>query len=125
MPGPYYIAWADAGETFGLEHLVFDMRVLAFELQQSENMVATLDIVVQNPRRGLLNPDEQQWVFFSRENYHNDTVILWFYGRIVGVPENLVQNKVRLSFRAEPEDFQEMKEVYADTLKVLPWYDRL
>lgn len=123
MPGPYYIAWADFGDTFGPEHYVFDLRVLSFSLQQSENSVATLDIVCQNPREGLLNPGRQRYVFFSKDIGSGPEEL--FFGRIVGLPSKMVNNKVALSFRAEPEEFDEIKNDFADTLKQLPWYDRL
>jgi len=123
MPGPFYFAFADEGETFGVEHHVFDLRILSAVLGQDENGFATLDIIAPNPRIGLLNPDRKQWAFFARKQYDSETITLLFYGRIVGIPASIAQNRIQLTYRAEPDDFQSDKEALADTLRELPYYD--
>src|SRR5262245_36499491 len=125
MAGPYYFAWAGPGETFGPQHHVFDLRLISVVLSQEENGDAKLDIVAPNPRRGLLNPDNEQWAFFARKQYDSETITSLFYGRIVGVPNSIAQNKIQITFRAEPDDIVAVKEAFAETLKVRPYYDRI
>lgn len=123
MPGPFYFAWADFGEEFGEEHLLFELRIIAFTLSQQENEVAVLDIVAINPRIGLLNPGRKKYCFFAWDDGIEITPL--FYGRIVGIPASIAQNKVQLQFRAEPDGFKDIKAEFAETLRVLPYYDPL
>ena len=46
-----------------------------------------------------------------------------FFGRLVGIPTNILAEVVTLTFVAKPVDFLEQKFAMAETLKVLPWYD--
>lgn len=97
------------------DHGVTEDGVLSFAMTQSENDFAQLEIVIKNPRVGLLSGN--LWATFSR----NGTP--WFYGRLVGVPENLQNESVSLLFIARPDTFDADKAALAETLKVLPKWD--
>lgn len=125
MAGPYYFALVGPGATFGVEHHRFDWRIISAVLNQEENGFATLDVVVPNPRKGLLNSEDEQWCFFARKEYDSETITCLFYGRIVGIPNSIAQNKMQVTFRAEPPDFSTALTTFADTLKVRPYYDKL
>lgn len=125
MAGPFYFALCGPGETFGVEHHRFDWRIISAVLTQNENGLATLDVIVPNPRRGLLNPDDDQWAIFARKEYDSETITQLFYGRIIGVPSAMNKNKIKVTFRAEPEDFPAAKSALAETLKNRPYYDKI
>jgi hypothetical protein len=46
-----------------------------------------------------------------------------FRGRLVGIPDDINQEVVRLQFTARPDDFAAQKTALASTLKALPYYD--
>jgi len=62
----FFFAWVEPTDTtFGPSHHVFDVMVKSFSLAQQEGGFATLDVVVPNPRIGLLSPGRKQWAWFS------------------------------------------------------------
>lgn len=120
-----YTAWVANGEvTFGPEHQVEDEDVFEFEITHNEGDFAALLLDIKNPRIGLLNPGRQLWLYLSvsSDTTEGDAIPL-FLGRLVGVPEQLQGEVVRLSFTARPADYDEQKEALADSLRVLPYYD--
>ena len=46
-----------------------------------------------------------------------------FFGRLVGIPTNILQEVVTLQFVAKPIDFLSQKQALAETLKVRPYWD--
>lgn len=143
MAGPFYFAWADAAEMdFGPEHVRADEHVFSFTIQHDEGDFPVLDIAIMNPRVGLLAPGRKLWAWLSydkawtppapvqegdseSEESESDTsdVVPLFFGRLVGVPADLDQELIQLSFVARPEDYQEQKVAIADTLKARPYWD--
>lgn len=92
-----------------------DTNVYAFEISQAEGDFATLHITVTNPRVGLLSG--QLWATLK----YNGTPI--FYGRLVGVPDDMQDDLVSLVFLAKPDDYAARKEAVAAPLRVLPYFD--
>lgn len=118
----FYFAWASPAETtFGPEHQVEDEEVFAFELTHAEGDFPALSIDIKNPRVGLLKPGRDVWAWLS----YNDgaTVTPLFFGRLVGVPEDMQDEVVRLAFIARPTDYDAQKRALAASMRVLPYYD--
>lgn len=123
MAGQYYFAWVDETETAFLNaHKRFDEDVFSFQLHQAEGDFASLDIVLRNPRVGLLAPGRKTWAWLAYEHPTEGTKPL-FFGRLVAVPEDLQLEQVQLSFLARPLDFAAQKLAVAETLKVAPFWD--
>lgn len=124
MAGPFYFAWVDAEVAFDLvAHRREDEAITELQIQQSEGDFAALNMTVINPGEGLLAPGRKQWAWLSWDD-GTDLVPL-FYGRLVAVPESIAGEAVRLLFAAKPLNYDATKADYAETLKVLPYYDRI
>lgn len=123
MARNFYFAWCDSADTFDEEvHAVVDEQVFSAAITHNEGEFAKLDIEILNPRLGFLGPGRQQWCFLSWERGPADIIPL-FKGRLVGYPENLRNNLVRLTFVARPEGYEATKGALAETLRVFPNYD--
>jgi hypothetical protein len=59
---------------------------------------------VRNPRIGLLAPGRKQWAWLSWLDDRNPTagVTPLFFGRLVGVPQQIARQPVTLNFMARP-----------------------
>lgn len=122
LGGPFFLAWVNAETAFNSStHAVEDEAIFAFEITHSEGEFAALMLDVINPRVGLLNTGRKQWAWLSW--YDGSEVIPLFYGRLVGVPQDLQNEVVRFEFIAKPTDYETQKTALADTLKVAPYYD--
>lgn len=120
----FFFAWADPEETtFGPEHQVEDEKVIAFNLNHAEGNFAALALTIKNPRIGLLGPARKRWIWFSWHDDNTDGAIPIFFGRVLGIPQQLQGNAVTLNFVARPSDYQTAKEALAETLRVQPYYD--
>jgi hypothetical protein len=119
-----YFAWVNDGETFNPAiHNREDEDVFSFDFEHSEGDFAALTVVIKNPRIGLLNTGRKVWAILSYGNDSGITPI--FRGRLVGVPTNIFDTLVTLSFTARPSDFVAQKTTLAESLKVLPYYDSI
>jgi hypothetical protein len=79
--------------------------------------------VIQNPRVGLLSASRKTWAWLS---FFNGTVLKpIFFGRLIGLPSNIFDVRVKLEFVARPQDFAFQKEVLAQSLRVAPYFDPL
>ncbi len=124
--GPFYFAWVDPGETaFGDEHIRYDEYVFSFSLPQIEGDFATLSIDIANPKTGLFSPDRKVWAWFARDSFESDGIEPLFFGRIVGLPGDVLAEVITVQFTSRPEDYADQKMDLADSLKVLPYYDEV
>jgi hypothetical protein len=122
VAGPFYFAWTPEGEAFDpVAHAREDEKIVAFSRTQNEGEFATLDITIRNPRIGLLNAARDLWAWFSVET--EDGPVPLFYGRLVGVPQEMQNEAIQISLIAAPVDFDAQKEALADTWRVLPYFD--
>lgn len=124
MAGPFYFRWSDPEDhpwspAYAVEH----EDVYSFNLTHSEGDFPVLEVLIQNPRVGLLASSRQQWAWLSYLKQGDVAVTPLFFGRILGVPQNIEQDLIRVTFVARPADFEEQKEALADTLRVLPFFD--
>jgi hypothetical protein len=121
--GAFLFAWAASGNTpfSESEHGVDGEDVFFVELRHAEGEFPTLTVEIKNPRVGLLNPYRDQWAYLSWEE--SDAITPVFFGRLLGVPNDLQGEIIRLSFIARPPDFEDQKAALAESLKIAPYYD--
>jgi len=127
MAKNFYFAWVDPGTAFNpAVHNVEDEDVFSHEFSHEEGSIAGLNLVIRNPRIGLLNPGRKLWCYYSFNRAGGgepDDIVPLFYGRLMGVPQNVFSTLVTLTFTARPTDFVAQKIALANTLKVLPYWD--
>lgn len=122
--GPFYFAWADSSETtFGPQHYAYDETIFRFSLAHDEGQIPTLEIEILNPNVGLLNSGRKQWAWFSW--FDGSSVVPLFFGRLVGIPTDMLGRTATLQFIARANDYLTRKRNLAQTLKVRPYYDPL
>lgn len=92
-----------------------DTEVASFEVTHAEGDFATLTVSIRNPRRGLLLGN--QWATLS----YNGTPL--FYGRIVGIPQDMQNELVQIQFIARPDGYEGAKAGLAAGLKAAPYWD--
>jgi len=121
--GPFYFAWVanDLVEFNPSIHAIEQLDIYTLEIDHQEGQFATLKIQVKNPRVGLLAPGRMLWAWISWDG--PEGIVPLFFGRIVGLPENLDREIVELSFLARPDDYQQQKIDLANVLKVAPYWD--
>lgn len=122
----FHFAWVDASETtFGPEHEREDEEVFAFEIVHSEGDFAQLAVDIRNPHVGLLADGRDVWTWFAwtDDGAPTDGATELFFGRLIGVPDALDEDEIRLVFIARPQGFDATKEALAETLKVQPYWD--
>ncbi len=123
---PFYTAFVDPSVAFNpAVHNVWDLDVLVADLEHVEGSKPTLKLTVKNPQVGLLNPSRKVNLWFSWYNKSLAAIEPLFYGRLVGIPTNIIGPKVDLTFIADPVDFLAQKQAIAETKKVRPNYDPL
>lgn len=114
----FYFAWVDPATAFNaVTHSVENEKVFAFEMTHSEGDFAMLSIDIQNPHVNLLNPSRKVWAWLSVDG----TAI--FFGRLIAAPEDSQEEIVKLNFIARPLGYDATKKAFADTLKVIPFWD--
>lgn len=128
MTGPYYFAWVDANETtFDGSHIREDESVYSFRIDHQEGDFPSLEIDIRNPRVGLLSPGRNVWAWLSIDkNFGGEggtDIVPLFHGRLVGLPEDLQNEMVTLSFTARPANYEDQKFILAQQLKVRPYWD--
>ena len=122
MAAQWFLAWVDPTETsFTQSHQVMAEDVYSIQIDGREGEVAILTLVLKNPRIGLLNTGRKLWIWLSWSDGTNTFPI--FFGRLVGIPENVFGELVSLVFLAKPLDFDQQRFDVAAALKELPWFD--
>lgn len=130
----FYLAWVGEGVAFnaGTHATVVtkvwdgtegDEEVFSIEIEHSEGEFPSLTAELINPRVGLLSAGRNQWVWLSADEGAGAAPL--FNGRIVGVPEQLTDQVIRVQFVARPPDYVAQKAAVAEALRVLPWFDRV
>ncbi|MBR0876876.1 hypothetical protein JQ608_06630 [Bradyrhizobium liaoningense] len=132
LEGPFYFAWVNPDEgTFGAEHMRVDEDIFDFVIDHSEGDFATLSITVENPKIGFLAPGRKLWAWFAYNKAFDATAseatlsnaVPMFFGRLVGMPDDLDAETVALQFIARPADFAAQKAALAEVMKVAPYWD--
>ena len=99
MPGPFFFAWVanDEVDFDPALHAVEDLQIFSFTISHQEGNFPTLNIVVRNPRIGLLAPGRPLWAYLSWSGGAGGLTPL-FFGRLVGLPGDLIQEVVDFKF---------------------------
>lgn len=120
----FYFAWVNPDETtFDPSTMAReDEDVFSFTMSQQEGDFASLDLAIKNPRVGFLAPGRKVWAWFSYSVNGADAVPL-FFGRLLGVPTNIFDTVVNVTFTARPLNFNEQKLALAASLRVKPYWD--
>lgn len=131
----FYLAWVAEGTAFNASiHATTatkiwdgtegDEKVFSFQLEHAEGEFPSLTAELINPRVGLLSAGRNQWIWLSADDNGGGAEAI-FAGRIVGVPEDLTNEVVRVQFVARSSDYIAQKAAVAASLDVLPWVDRV
>lgn len=73
--GPFFIAWVDSSETtFGQEHVRVDEDIRSLKVTHSEGDFAQLEVVIRNPKVGLLKASRKTWAWFSYDPFWRENV---------------------------------------------------
>lgn len=127
---PFTFAWVNETDTtFDPTTMnVFDEDIFSFVMKHDEGQIPTLEIIIKNPRIGLLSPGRKVWAWLGWQsdaddpNYHGELVPL-FFGVLIGVPTSLFQEKITLQLQARSPQFIQNKQALAETMKISPYYD--
>jgi hypothetical protein len=122
--GQFYLAYVNEGVAFNpAVHNVENEIIFGFTLEQDEGDFAALELEIKNPKIGILNATRKQWAYMSYDTGAGIKAL--FYGRVVGVPQNVQNETLRLSYIAKPIDGQQQKEVLAEAMRAAgaPYWD--
>jgi hypothetical protein len=119
----FFFAWTDEASEFSGAMLREDEQVFGFELTHEEGDFATLRLDLKNPRVGLLAAGRNVWCWFSWRDPATGLIEPLLHGRLIGIPEDITEEVVRLQFVARPSDYIAWKKVVAESLKVRPFWD--
>src|SRR5215831_2802122 len=123
-----FFAWTPPNTAWSLSLARFDEAIFDLSIEHDEAQIPTATIEVRNPRIGLINPSRQYWAWISYSRDACDAQPL-FYGRLVGIPEEILANTFKMKFIARATDYAHQKQQVANSMKVLPnwdpiWFDQ-
>lgn len=122
--GPFFFHWVeDEDVEFDEDCEVCDEQIIRFSLEHNEGDCAKLTIDVRNPRIGPLAPSRPIWAWFSWQDDSSDAVVPLFFGRLSGVPTNILAEVITYTLVARPSDYNDLLEDLAESKRVLPFYD--
>lgn len=120
----FWFAWADATDTV-FDPVAFartDEEVFSWTVDHSEGQIPKLTIQVKNPRVGFLAMGRKFWAWLS-VSINGGAAQPLFFGRLVGIPTDILANVVEMQLIARPTDYIRQKQLVAENLKKLPNYD--
>lgn len=127
---PFTFAWVDQGQnSFDPNTMnVFDETILSLEVKHEEGQIPTLDMVIQNPRIGFLNPSRKVWGWLAWQSpashpVYAGALVPLFFGVLVGIPTSLFQEKITIKMIARSPTFIADKQAAAEAMKTVPYYD--
>ena len=126
MASRFYFAWVNPSETtFTQAHAREDERIYSLTVSHGEGDFASAEIDILNPRVGLLGASRKVWAWISWDGDENSSVgaEALFFGRLVGVPTDMQNETVRLTFTARPSDYDARKRLLASAMRVAPYWD--
>ena len=127
----FWWAWANSSETTFLpSHARYDERVFSFTITHREGECAQLALTIKNPKIGLLAPGRHVWGWLSFSDPATAAAQPLFFGRLLGIPDMAgsatgFAELLTLTFVAKPIDFHAQRRALAESLAVLPFYDKL
>lgn len=125
--GPFWFARVSSSETtFDSTHLREDYVIIKFRLRGQEGNKPSLEIDIENPGvQGLLATGQPLYCWFSWYNKDLGTPESLFFGRLVGLPSNVIARVVTLVYVADPEDYIQQLVDLTRPMKKRPNYDPL
>lgn len=125
--GPFYFALVDpTDKTFDhTRHALWDFEIFSFKRTLEEGQMPKLELVIQNPYRGLLTPTAKVWAHFSFHDVPNNVWYPLFFGRLIGQPQELDGSKITVELIGWPLDYVLQKQQVSASLKVDPFYDKV
>lgn len=115
----FLFAWVEEGDPFIARE---DEDIFAVEVAHSEGEFPSLTVDILNPRVGLLTAARSQWCWLGWEPDGGAPAPL-FHGRIVGVPQELHGEVIRIAFIAKPSDYTQQRQALSDVMRVAPYWD--
>jgi hypothetical protein len=116
-------AWLSAeDEVFDGSQFRMDEQVISWIVTGNEGDCDSLDIVIKNPKRGLLSDAGKIWASISYGTSSADAVEV-YRGRITAIPEDITAETVDLMFIAKPSSYDQQLATLAAELRALPPYD--
>jgi hypothetical protein len=119
-----YFAWVPADTPWSLSLARFDENIFDLIIEHDEGQIPQATVEVKNPRIGFINPSRLYWCWISYSRDACEAQPL-FYGRLVGIPTEIIANTVRMQFIARDSNYIYQKQQMADLLKVPPNYEPL
>jgi hypothetical protein len=118
----FYFAWVAQGTPWDLSLARFDENIFDLTIEHDEGQIPTATIEIKNPRIGFISPGRLYWAWISF-GYDACQPQPLFFGRLVGVPERIESNTVKMKLIARDTDYIYQKQQVAETLKKPPNYD--
>lgn len=127
---PFTFAWVDeTATTFDPSTMnVFDETIMSFDIKHDEGQIPTLDMIIKNPRIGLLSPGRKVWGWLAWQSpathpVYAGALVPLFFGTLVGIPTSLFAEKVTIKMIARSSQFIANKQAAAEAMKIAPYYD--
>lgn len=117
-----FFAYVPPGTPWDVSFAVFDESIFDLVISHDEGQIPEAVIEVKNPRIGFINPSRMYWAWISFA-YEACGPLPLFYGRLVGIPERIEANTVKMKFIARDDNYIYQKQQVARSLKVEPNYD--
>src|SRR6516164_1173001 len=127
----FYWAWVASSETtYNSSHARYDEHVFSFTITHREGECAQLALTIKNPKIGLLAAGRKVWGWLSFSDSGTAGAQPLFFGRLLGIPDMAgsatgFAELLTLTFVAKPIDFHSQRRTLAESLAVLPFYDKL
>ena len=127
----FYWAWVASSETtYNSSHARYDEHVFSFTITHREGECAQLALTIKNPKIGLLAAGRKVWGWLSFSDSGTAGAQPLFFGRLLGIPDMAgsatgFAELLTLTFVAKPIDFHAQRRALAESLAVLPFYDKL
>lgn len=107
--------------TFGSGHHRMDEYVFSARRILAEGEKPKLELIIENPRAGLLSPLRKQWCWFAWDN--GTEIVPLFFGKIVGMPTDMESETITVTFIAWPADYKKQLQRVAEPMKIPPFHD--
>ncbi len=120
----FYFAWTPPDTPWDLSLARHDENMFDLQISHDEGQIPEAVITIKNPRIGLISPTRLYWAWFSY-SWGACGPLPLFFGRLVGIPEEIIENTIRLKFIARDTTYIYDKQRVARSLKILPNYDPL
>jgi hypothetical protein len=118
----FYFAWTPSGTPWDVSLARMDETIFSLEIDHDEGQIPQAVIEIRNPRRGMLGGLVWAWISFSVDACGPFPL---FFGRLVGVPEKMLFNTLKVKLIARAPDYMYQKQQVARSLKTAPNYDAL